>query len=59
MVEKLKLWEVRGQPGPFKPMNTKIVRGANVLDALQRARSKTGEFRLQFIEYVMLIAEED
>lgn len=59
MVEKLKLWEVRGAPGAFQPMNCKVVRGSNVLDALQRARSRKGEFRLQFIEYVKLLAEED
>ena len=59
MVEKLKLWEVRGAPGAFQPMNCKVVRGKNVLEALQRAREKTGEFRVQFIEYVKLLAEED
>ncbi len=59
MVEKLKLWEVRGAPGRFQSMNCRVVRGKNVLEALQRARDGKGEFRLQFIEYVKLLAEED
>lgn len=59
MSEKIRLWEVRGAPAPFKPMNCKVVRGKNVVEALQKAREKKGEFRVQFIEYVKLLAEED
>jgi len=59
MMEKIKLWEVKGGPAPFKPINCKVVRGKNVAEALQRARERKGEFRVQLIEYVKLLAEEE
>lgn len=57
-MEKLKLWEVAAK-NDCGWMRYRIVRGKNVSEALKRVRDKTGTFRLQFIEYVKLLAEED